>query len=101
MGKLLRKNFPEFQGPASRDENLSQKLMKHLKKRPAGTTMCPGKLARDCGTVLDAARSDLFDLASTGKIRLSQRGKTVNPQELKGPFRVSLWIISNSKRVKK
>lgn len=50
--------------------------------------MCPGKLVRDCRTVLAAARSDLFDLASTGNIRLSQRGKTVKPQELKGPFRV-------------
>jgi uncharacterized protein DUF3253 len=75
--------------------------MKHLKKLPAGTTMCPGKLARDCGTVLEAARSDLLDLALAGQVRLSQRGKTVNPQELKGPFRVSLHIKSKSKRVKK
>ena len=101
MGKVLKKNLSESQGPPSTDEDLSQKLMKRLKKLPAGTTMCPGKLARDCGTVLDAARIDLFDLASTGKIRLSQRGKTVNPQELKGPFRVSLRITSKSKRVKK
>jgi hypothetical protein len=60
--------------------------MKRLKKLPAGTMMCPGKLARDCGTVLDAARIDLFDLASTGKIRLSQRGKTVNPPGIEGTF---------------
>ena len=101
MGKLLKKSFPESQSPASRDEDLAQKLMKHLKKLPAGTTICPGKLARDCGTVLDSARSDLFDLASKGKIRLSQRGKTVNAQEMKGPFRVSLWLTPKLKRVKK
>ena len=83
---MLKKNFLESQGPASSDEDLCQRLMKHLKKLPAGTTMCPGKLARDCGTVLDAARGDLLDLASAGKVRLSQHGKTVNPQELKGPF---------------
>jgi hypothetical protein len=89
MGKLLKKTFQSLKVRLW-ETKTCLKLMKHLKKLPAGTTMCPGKLARDCGTVLDAARSDLFDLASTGNIRLSQRGKTVNPQQLKGPFRVSL-----------
>jgi uncharacterized protein DUF3253 len=101
MDKVLKKIFPESQGPVSSDQDLSQRLLKRLKKLPAETTMCPGKLARDCGTVLDAARSYLLDLASAGKVRLSQRGKTVHPQELKGPFRVSLETTSKSKRVKK
>jgi hypothetical protein len=98
---MLNKNSLKSQGLASRDKDLSQKLMKHLKKLPAGTTICPGKLAQDCGSVLNAARSDLLALASVGKVRLSQHGKTVNPQELKGPFRVSLRTASKSKRVKK
>jgi Protein of unknown function (DUF3253) len=98
---MRKKSFLASQGPASSDEDLCQRLLKHLKKLPAGTTVCPGKLARDCGTVLNAARSDLLALASAGEIRLSQHGKIVNPQKLKGPFRVSLQTTSKSKRVKK
>jgi Protein of unknown function (DUF3253) len=101
MAKVLKKIIPESQGLPSSDEDLRQRLIKRLKKLPAGTTMCPGKLARDCGTVLDAARSDLLDLASAGQVRLSQRGKTINAQDLKGPFRVSLEITSKLKRAKK
>jgi hypothetical protein len=52
--------------------------------------MCPGKLSRDCGTTLAKARTDLLVLASVGKITLSQRGKTVSADNLKGPFRVRL-----------
>ena len=98
---MRKKNFLESQGPVSSNEELCQKLMKRLKKLPVGITMCPGTLARDCGTVLADARSGLLDLASAGQVRLSQRGKTVNPQELKGPFRVALQRATKSKRVKK
>jgi Protein of unknown function (DUF3253) len=102
MAKALKKILPKSQDLASSDEeDLRQRLMERLKKLPAGTTMCPGKLAKDCGTVLDAARGDLLHLASAGEVRLSQHGKTVNAQELKGPFRVSLQITSKSKRVQK
>lgn len=101
MTKVLKKEIPESQGSDPSDEELRKRLMERLKKLPAGTTMCPGKLAQDCGTVLEAVRSDLLDLASAGEVRLSQHGKTVNAQELKGPFRVSLQITSKSKRVQK
>lgn len=98
---MAMKNSLAPQDLASRNEDLRQRLMEHLKKLPAGTTMCPGQLARDCGTVLKAVRRDLLDLASAGQVRLSQHGKTVNPQKLKGPFRVSLQRPSKSKRAKK
>jgi hypothetical protein len=63
--------------------------MDRLKQLRAGTTMCPGRLARDCGTTLREARGEIFELAKAGKIALSQRGEEVAPDgELKGPFRV-------------
>ena len=52
--------------------------------------MCPGALTRACGSTLTAERDALFELARTGKIILSQRGKTVPPVNLKGTFRVRL-----------
>jgi hypothetical protein len=52
--------------------------------------MCPGQLSRDCGTTLSKARDDILVLARAGRIALSQRGKSVPPDGLKGPFRVRL-----------
>ncbi len=80
---------------------LRQRLIKRLEKLPTGTTMCPGTLARESGTVLSNIREDLLDLASGGEVRLTQQGKVVSPRRLKGPFRVSLPKVSKSKRTKK
>ena len=51
--------------------------------------MCPGKLSRDCGSTLAAMRPDLLALAKAGKIVLSQGGKAVHGEKIKGPFRVA------------
>jgi len=68
---------------------LRKKLMERLARLRAGTTMCPGRLARDCGTTLREARGEILALAAAGEIVLSQRGKNVAANdELKGPFRV-------------
>ncbi len=64
-------------------------MLDRLAEVRAGATMCPGQLARDCGTTLGHAREDLLELARSGKIALSQRGRRVSPDGLKGPFRVS------------
>jgi hypothetical protein len=53
-------------------------------------TMCPGRLARDCGSELKTARADLLLLAQAGKVVLSQGGEAVLSSTLKGPFRVRL-----------
>jgi hypothetical protein len=52
--------------------------------------MCPGQLSHECGTTLSKARRDIFTLVQAGKVSLSQRGKPVKPETLKGPFRVRL-----------
>ena len=68
---------------------LRERLLDRLARLRPGTTMCPGKLSRDCGTTLRAARADILALAQDGKIMLSQRGKDVPAgAEIEGPFRV-------------
>ena len=52
--------------------------------------MCPGELARACGTTLSEARDDILGLARAGRIALSQGGKAARADSLKGPFRVRL-----------
>jgi hypothetical protein len=69
---------------------LRERLLERLGTLSANATMCPGKLARDCGTTLAKARADILALASQGRIILSQRGERVGPDDLKGPFRVRL-----------
>ena len=69
---------------------LQRRMVQRLGGVKAGTTMCPGRLARDCGTTLRAARNDMLDLARSGKIAFSQGGKAVGAERLKGPFRVHL-----------
>jgi hypothetical protein len=67
---------------------MQRRLLKRLEALPNGTTMCPGKLSRDCGSTLAQARPDLVELAQQRKVILSQRGKSVEATALKGPFRV-------------
>ncbi len=70
--------------------SLRQRLLTRLASVRPGATMCPGALARECGTTLAQARGDVLALAAEGKIALSQRGRAVAPNGLKGPFRVRL-----------
>ncbi len=70
---------------------MQRRMLDRLAKVPEGATMCPGKLARDCGSTLRDVRPDLLDLAQAGKVTLSQGGKVVTPDvDLKGVFRVRL-----------
>jgi hypothetical protein len=69
---------------------LQKRMMQRLENLRPGTTMCPGQLARDCDSTLNAARADLLALTRSGAVALSQRGKSASPDDLKGPFRVRL-----------
>jgi hypothetical protein len=69
---------------------LQRCLLRRLDGLKPGATMCPGRLSRDCGTTLAKARHDILILARAGRIALSQRGQSVTPDGLKGPFRVRL-----------
>jgi hypothetical protein len=61
--------------------------------RHRGPDLCisaPGRLARDCGAVFVAVRGDLMRLAIEGKIIVTQRGRPVAVENLKGPIRVGI-----------
>jgi hypothetical protein len=69
---------------------IQRKILRRLIKLGESKTMCPGRLARDCGTDLKSVRSDLISLEADGEIVISQRGQPVSGSLLKGPFRVRL-----------
>ena len=62
----------------------------HLEKLSPGTTMCPGRLARQCGVRLSNIREELISLYKAEKIQIMQGGKMVKADQLRGPFRVRL-----------
>jgi hypothetical protein len=67
---------------------MQRRMIERLETLREGTTICPGRLARDCGSTLKTVRPHLMELAQMGKIVLSQKGRKVNPSSLQGPFRV-------------
>jgi DNA-binding GntR family transcriptional regulator len=75
---------------AKRSYAVRSKILARLKRLRPGTTMCPGRLARDCGTVLASIRAELKTLADENTIVITQSGTIVAPGNLKGPFRVHL-----------
>ena len=69
---------------------MQRRLLQRLNDVRSGATMCPGRLSRDCDSTLAERRGDLLALAHAGKIVLSQGGKAVRGDAIKGPFRVRL-----------
>jgi hypothetical protein len=69
---------------------MRRKILARLRRLRPGVTMCPGQLARDCGTVLKTIRTELQTLAGDGQIVMTQGGETVSADAIKGPFRVRL-----------
>ncbi len=69
--------------------SLQRRMLQRLAQVKPDATMCPGRLARDCGTTLPAAREDILELARAKKIVLSQGGRPALITKLKGPFRVA------------
>ena len=69
---------------------LQRRLLKRLEEVKEGATMCPGRLARDCGSTLAVARPDLVALARSRKIVVSQGGRQIGADGIRGPFRVRL-----------
>lgn len=67
---------------------MRQRILAELATLRPGTTICPGELARRCGTTLRALRADYAALAAEGRIAVSQRGRVADLSTLRGPFRV-------------
>lgn len=59
-----------------------------LARLPAGSTCCPGELARRLGRTQAALRPVLAQLAAAGEVRITQRGQTRDLATLRGPYRV-------------
>lgn len=68
---------------------LAGELLARLERLRPGTTMCPGKLAREFGRELKDLRPLLVELWRKGQLEVTQGGEPVDPEQVKGPIRVS------------
>lgn len=55
----------------------------------AGTTICPGELARRLGVTPATLRPILAALADAGEVVITQRGEAADLRTLRGPYRVA------------
>ena len=69
---------------------LEARILEQVRGLRAGTTMCPGRLSVNLGTRLPQLRDTLRRMARAGQIVFSQKGRGVDPDDFKGPFRVAL-----------
>ncbi|MEX8548913.1 MAG: DUF3253 domain-containing protein [Mucilaginibacter sp.] len=77
------------------DHVIKNTILTMAASRGADKTICPSEVARalfgenwrkEMQTVRDAA----FDLAEQNKIVVTQKGKKVGPENLKGPIRIKI-----------
>lgn len=76
--------------PEPHEDPLHGFVLARLADLRGGTTMCPGRLARDAGTRLPALRPLLEHMQQAGQVRVTQGGVEVDLRNARGPFRVAL-----------
>lgn len=75
------------------DDALESAIVDLLDARPAGATICPGEAARVVDParwreLMEPARAAARRLVATGRVVVTQGGRTVDPSTAKGPIRI-------------
>jgi Protein of unknown function (DUF3253) len=83
------------EGSAVVERRLESAIMELLSRRGAGKTICPSEAARLVDPVgweelMDKARAAAGRLVDQGEIVITQRGKIVDPAQVKGPIRLKI-----------
>lgn len=88
----LRRRAQVVTGPER--ERWKSAILQRLEGLEAGTTICPGALARELlpndPQPIALLRPLIFELQDERRVQLSQAGRTVIWRKIKGPFRVRL-----------
>lgn len=76
-------------------QKLKMTMLELLIFRGRDATICPSEVPRKCfpddwRRYMDLTRLIAQELAEEGKVHLMQRGKTIDPNKLKGPIRIRL-----------
>ena len=72
-----------------KQEAVETRILEELSRLRAGTTMCPGKLSVNLGSRLAEMRPVYESMARAGRVVLMQKGRMVDPAQIKGPFRIA------------
>jgi hypothetical protein len=79
----------------SRQADLEQIILKLLRQRKAGSSICPSDAARAARPqgwrlLMDDVRAAAARLADRGEVDISQRGQRVDAETARGPIRIRL-----------
>ncbi|TVQ36740.1 MAG: DUF3253 domain-containing protein [Geminicoccaceae bacterium] len=73
---------------------IAARILDLVRARGQDRTICPSEVARaladDWRPLLVAVRAVAVELARSGQVRVTQRGRPVDPQTAKGPIRLGL-----------
>ncbi|MFK7755147.1 MAG: DUF3253 domain-containing protein [Sedimentitalea sp.] len=76
------------------DKHIADAILHLVQQRGVGKTLCPSEVARALGddwrALMSQIRRVADDLATTGHIRITQKGHTVQAQTARGPIRLGL-----------
>ena len=73
------------------DDEIKRKIVQEAREREG--TLCPSYVARqlseDWRPLMDRIHEQVKELAKEGKIEVLKQGEPIDPEELKGPYRIS------------
>jgi hypothetical protein len=83
-------------GDGDAGERLETAILEQLSTRPAGATLCPSEVARACfpndawRTGMESVRRAARRLVRAGRLEITQGGKVVDPDGVRGAIRLRL-----------
>lgn len=83
-------------GVSQRDRYIEEVILKLLEQRAADASICPSEAARKLAAgdewrdQMESVRMAARRLQRAGRIDITQKGRTVNPDTAKGPIRLRL-----------
>ena len=81
--------------PSEIDGRLEDAILKQLRARARGATICPSEAARSVEPeqwrdLMEPTRAAARRLVAQGKIEITQKGRPVDPSTARGPIRLRL-----------
>jgi hypothetical protein len=83
-------------------ERIAEIVLRTARERGPFKTTCPSEIARelfpeDWRNHMDEVRAVAIELHEKGKVLLTQKGKVIDPDHIKGPIRIriSMFIPAN------
>lgn len=95
-GRLAGRFWPGWKTALVGEDDIEQVILRLLRERGAGKTICPSDAAREAGTadtwrgLMDPVRAAALRLVDRGEVEVTQGGEVVDLASATGPIRLRL-----------